>query len=251
MTLSVVILAAGQGTRMKSALPKVLHRICGQPMAQYAVDSGRALAGGPPVLIVGHGGEAVKAALGEQCHYVTQAEQLGTGHAVLQAADLLRERGGQVLVYYADMPLLTADTLKQLNERQRRNSGPLTMLTVLAGDPRGFGRIVRGPDGLVTAIVEEAQATPEQKAIHELNVGAYCFNAEFLWSELPKIPVSPKGEYYLTDLIGIAASRGSRVEAVVLDDEEETIGVNTRVHLAEAEAAMRRRLNRRWMEAGV
>ncbi len=251
MTLSVVILAAGQGTRLKSTLPKVLHHVCGQPLVQYAVETGRQLADGAPALVVGHGGEAVRAALGDQCEYITQAEQLGTGHAVLQAADLLRERGGQVLVYYADMPLLTADTLRQLAERQRGNTGPLTMLTVIADDPRGFGRILRGADGSVTAIVEEAQATPEQKAIRELNVGAYCFEADFLWTELARLPVSPKGEYYLTDLIGLAASRGERVEAVVLDDADETIGVNTRVHLAEAEAAMRRRINRRWMEAGV
>lgn len=251
MTLSVVILAAGQGTRMKSALPKVLHHLCGQPLVQYAVETGRQLAGGAPALVVGHGGEAVRAALGDQCQYVTQAEPLGTGHAVLQAADLLRGRGGQVLVYYADMPLLTADTLRQLAERQRGNTGPLTMLTVIADDPRGFGRIVRDASGSVTAIVEEAQATPEQKAIRELNVGAYCFDADFLWTELPGLPLTPKGEYYLTDLIGLAASRGGRVEAVLLDDLDETIGINTRVHLAEAEAAMRRRINRRWMEAGV
>ncbi len=251
MTLSVVILAAGQGTRMKSSLPKVLHRLCGQTMAQYAVDAGRALAGGAPALVVGHGGEAVRAALGDQCEYVTQAQQLGTGHAVLQAADLLRGRGGRVLVYYADMPLLTAGTLQQLAERQGQNSGPLTMLTVIADDPRGFGRIIRDASGWVTAIVEEAQTTPEQKEIRELNVGAYCFDADFLWAELPKLPLSPKGEYYLTDLVGLAASRGQRVGAVVLDDDEETIGINTRVHLAEAEAAMRRRINRRWMESGV
>ena len=253
MTLSVVILAAGQGTRMKSTLPKVLHHLCGQPLVRYAVETGRQLAGGAPALVVGHGGEAVRAALGDQCEYVTQAEQLGTGHAVLQAADLLRGRGGQVLVYYADMPLLTADTLRQLTERQSRNSGPITMLTVVADDPRGFGRIIRDASGSVTAIVEEAQATPEQKEIRELNVGAYCFDADFLWTELPKLPASPKGEYYLTDLVGVAASRGGRVEAVILDDADadETIGINTRVHLAEAEAAMRRRINRRWMEAGV
>ena len=252
MTLSVVILAAGQGARMKSNLPKVLHPICGRPMAHYALEAAQALTDQPPVLVVGHGGEAVRAALGDdECDYVTQAPQLGTGHAVLQAADLLRARGGRVLVWYADMPLLTADTLGQLAERQLHNPGPITLLTVIAHDPRGFGRIVRAADGSVTAIIEEAQATPEQKAIRELNVGAYCFDADFLWSELPKIPVSPKGEYYLTDLIGVAASQGKRVEAVTLDDLEETIGINTRVHLAEAEAAMRRRINEGWMEAGV
>ncbi|MBM4425005.1 MAG: UDP-N-acetylglucosamine diphosphorylase/glucosamine-1-phosphate N-acetyltransferase [Chloroflexi bacterium] len=251
MTLSAVILAAGQGTRMKSSLPKVLHRLCGQPMAQYAVDTGRALTGGSPVLVVGHGAEQIRAAIGEQCDYVLQTEQLGTGHAVLQAVPLLHNRGRRALVWYADMPLLTADTLRALAEQQSRNSGPLTLLTVVADDPRGFGRIVRNTGGGVDAIVEEAQATPEQKAIRELNVGAYCFDADFLWSELPRLPVSPKGEYYLTDLIGIAVGRGLRVGAVPLAQPEEAMGINTRVHLAETETIMRRRINRRWMEAGV
>lgn len=251
MTLSVVILAAGQGTRMKSSRPKVLHRLCGRPMVQYSVDAGRSLSGGAPVLVVGHGADDVRRALGEQCQYVVQSEQLGTGHAVRQAMPLLRERGGRVLVYCGDMPLLTADTLRALAERQSRNAGPITMLTVAADDPRGFGRIVRNPGGSVAAIVEEAQATPEQKAIRELNAGAYCFDAAFLWDELPNVKVSPKGEYYLTDLIEAAARRGLRVDAVALADAEEAIGINTRVHLAEAESILRRRINRRWMEAGV
>jgi bifunctional UDP-N-acetylglucosamine pyrophosphorylase/glucosamine-1-phosphate N-acetyltransferase len=251
MTLSVVILAAGQGTRMKSSLPKVLHRLGGQPLATYAVDSGRALSGGAPVLVVGHGGDQVRAALGDRCDYVVQAEQLGTGHAVLQARDLLAGRGGRVLVFYADMPLLTAETLRSLVEHQARNSGPLSLLTITVDDPRGFGRIVRAGDGSVQAIVEQAQATPEQKRIRELNVGAYCLEADFLWTGLSLLKPSPKGEYYITDLIGLAAAAGGRVEAVALDDPEEAIGINTRVHLAEAEAIRRRRTNRRWMEAGV
>lgn len=250
MNLSVVILAAGQGTRMKSSLAKVLHPICGRPMAQYAVDAGRALTGRAPTLVIGNGG-GVRAALGDQCSYVIQAEQLGTAHAVLQTASILRERGGHVLVWYADMPLLRVDSLRALAELRRANAGPVSMLTVLADDPRGFGRVVRGADGSVTAIIEEAHATAEQRAIRELNVGAYCFEAEFLWSELTRLTPSPKGEYYLTDLIGVAAGRGLRVGAVALDDPEDAIGINTRVHLAETEAIMRRRINTEWMEAGV
>jgi bifunctional UDP-N-acetylglucosamine pyrophosphorylase/glucosamine-1-phosphate N-acetyltransferase len=251
MTLSVLILAAGQGTRMKSSRPKVLHPLCGRPMVQYGLDSGRAVGDAPPVLVVGHQAQAIRAALGEQARFVLQAEQLGTAHAVLQAAPLLGDLGGRVLVYYADMPLLTVETLAALAARQQHNPGPLTMLTVTAAEPRGFGRIVRDGSGAVKAIVEEAQATPEEKAIRELNVGAYCFESEFLWRELRNLPVSPKGEYYLTDLIGVAAGRGLQVETVALDRPEEAIGINTRVHLAEAEAALRARLNRRWMEAGV
>lgn len=254
MTLSVVILAAGQGTRMKSSKPKVLHDICGAPMARYSLESAQTLMGGggaKPVLVIGHGAQAVRDQLGEACEYVIQSQQLGTGHAVLQAAELLHGRGGLVMVYYADMPLLTADSLQRLVEVQKANSGPLTMMTVVAEQPRGFGRIVRDAQGGVRAIVEEAQATPEQLAIRELNVGAYCFDAEFLWRELPTLKISPKGEYYLTDLVAVAVGAGKRVEAVVIDDAEETIGVNTRAHLAETEAALRRRINRKWMEAGV
>lgn len=251
MNLSVVILAAGQGTRMKSSLAKVLHPICGRPMVQYAVDAGRALTGRAPTLVIGNGGDDVRAALGDQCSYVIQAEQLGTAHAVLQTAGILRERGGHVLVWYADMPLLRVDSLRALAELQLANTGPISMLTVLADDPRGFGRVVRGADGSVTAIIEEAHANAEQRAIRELNVGAYCFKAEFLWSELTKLTPSPKAEYYLTDLIGVAVGRGLRVGAAALDDAEDAIGINTRVHLAETEAIMRRRINKEWMEAGV
>lgn len=251
MTLSVVILAAGQGTRMKSSLPKVLHPLGGRPFVHYPVEAGRALGGRAPVLVVGHGGDQVRAVLGERCEYVVQAEPLGTGHAVLQARQLLQDRGGRVLVYYADMPLLTAETLRALVEHQARNSGPFSLLTAAVDDPRGFGRIVRGPDDAVQAIVEEAQATAEQRAIRELNVGAYCFEADFLWSNLPGLPASARGEFYLTDLVGLAVERGLRVAAVSVADPDEAIGINTRVHLAEAEASLRRRLNRRWMEAGV
>lgn len=250
MSLSVVILAAGQGTRMKSSLPKVLHPLGGRPLVQYSVDTARTLHGAP-VLVIGHGGDQVRAALGDQCEYVVQAQQLGTAHAVLQARELLQGRGGLVLIYYADMPLLTAETLGALVEQQKNNSGPLSLLTMHDPDPRGFGRILRGANGQVLGIVEEAQATPEQKAIRELNVGAYCVNANFLWQTLPSLPVSPKGEYYITDLVGAAVAQGLPVQATTLSDPAEAIGINTRVHLAEAEAILRQRLNHYWQEAGV
>jgi bifunctional UDP-N-acetylglucosamine pyrophosphorylase/glucosamine-1-phosphate N-acetyltransferase len=248
MNLSVILLAAGQGTRMKSSLPKVLHRVCGQPMAQYALNTARQITDQKPVLVIGHGAEQVRDVLGDQCDYVIQSPQLGTGHAVLQARDLLRARGGRVLVCYADMPLLTIDSFQRLIA-QRDNT--IAMLTVITHDPRGFGRIARQPNGDVQAIIEDAQATPEQKMIRELNVGLYSFEAEFLWSELPTLPLSPKGEYYLTDLVAVAVSQHKRVVAITTDDLDEAIGVNTRVHLAECETVMRKRINRRWMEAGV
>lgn len=251
MKTTAVLLAAGQGTRMKSSLPKVLHKVAGLPMVLHALNIARAVSGETPVLVVGHGADRVQAALGDAARFVIQEPQLGTGHAVQQAETLLRLKTDLVLVFYADMPLLRPETLHGLVDAQLANPGPLTMLTVLADDPRGFGRIVRDPDGSVAAIVEEAQATPEQKTIRELNVGAYCFRSDWLWSALKRIPLSPKGEYYLTDTVSLAAADKFEVRALTLDDLQEAIGINTRVHLAEAEAILRRRINESHMLAGV
>jgi bifunctional UDP-N-acetylglucosamine pyrophosphorylase/glucosamine-1-phosphate N-acetyltransferase len=251
MNLAVVILAAGQGTRMKSSRPKVLHRLGGQPLVEYALAAAQSLTDQRPVLVIGHGADAVRAALGERVTYVTQAEQLGTGHAVQQAAPLLKGRSDYVVVTYSDMPLIRVESLHALAETQARNPGPLTMLTVISEGLRDFGRVVRSPDGPVHAIVEETQATPEQKRIAELNAGAYCFKADWLWDALPRLPLSPKGEYYLTDLVHLAVADGGRVEAVTIADETEVIGINTRAQLAEAEAALRQRVNERWMAEGV
>jgi bifunctional UDP-N-acetylglucosamine pyrophosphorylase/glucosamine-1-phosphate N-acetyltransferase len=251
MNISAVILAAGQGTRMKSELPKVLHPICGVPMIAHSLAAVKAASNEMPVVIIGHGAEAVREFLGEKARCVVQDPQLGTGHAVQQAESTLRGKTDLVLVVYADMPLLRPETLKRLVETQKANKGPLTMLTVSAADPRGFGRVVRGADGSVHAIVEEAAATEEQLSIHELNVGAYCFFADWLWEALHRIKVSQKGEYYLTDTVALAVQAGLTVQALVCDDLVETIGINTRVHLAEAETAMRQRINRAHMLAGV
>ncbi len=251
MTATAVILAAGQGTRMRSALPKVLHALLGRPMAWYALEAARQATGAQPVMVVGHEAETVQRALGDQARFVVQEPQLGTGHAVAQASPLLQDRAGSVLVTYADMPLLRAETLTRLMQAQESHAGPITMLTVVADDPRGFGRVVRNSAGQVQAVVEEPQATPEQLAIRELNVGVYCFAAGWLWEALERIPLSPKGEYYLTELVGIAVADGLSVQALVAEDLSEMIGINTRVHLAEAEAVLRRRINREWMLAGV
>lgn len=252
MDLAVVILAAGEGTRMKSDLPKVLHPLAGRPLVSHALATARQLTKKPPVLIVGHGAEAVQETVGDNAVFVEQAEQLGTGHAVLQAREALRGNADLVLVSYADMPLLTEETLQQLVERQRENAGPITMLALVRDDPRGFGRVVRDDDGAVTAIVEEAVATPEQLAIRELNAGVYCFDGVWLWDHVDQIPLSlPKEEYYLTDLVGMAVDEGLTVKAVVTEDASEAMGINTRVHLAEAERLLRQRVNERWMRAGV
>lgn len=249
--LAVVILAAGEGTRMKSNLSKVLHPLAGRPMVWYSVDTAGQLSADRPVLVVGHGGDAVRRVVGEAVMYVEQAEQLGTGHAVLQARSLLAGRSRAILVCYADMPLLTSDTLGRLVDLQQRSGAAVAMLTLLADDPMGFGRVVRGMDGGVQAIVEEAMATPEQLAIRELNAGVYCFAADWLWSRLSDLSLSPKGEYYLTDLIAMAVTDGQRVEALISEDAEELLGVNNRLHLARAETITRRRINERWMLSGV
>ena len=252
MKLATVILAAGQGTRMKSERPKVLHPLAGRPLIRYAVETAQKLTHTPPVLVVGHKARAIRESVGHGVRYVEQAEQLGTGHAVLQTQEILQGQADLVLVTYADMPLLTVETLRRLVERQQENSGPITMLTLVHNNPRGFGRVVRDDDGDVTAVVEEAVATPEQLEIQELNAAVYCFDAEWLWDHLPRIPLSlPKQEYYLTDLVGMATGEGKRVEVITLEDPTEALGINTRVHLAEAETVLRRRINWRWMLSGV
>ena len=252
MKVTAVLLAAGQGTRMKSSLPKVLHPLCGKPMLWHVLEALKEAATEKPVVVVGHGAEEVTKYLGDSAQTVLQEPQLGTGHAAMQAESLLRDKTDYVIVTYADMPLLRGETFKRLVETQRLNPGPLSLLTVIAEDPRGFGRIVRKADGTVEAIVEEYVATPEQQQIKELNVGAYCFKADWFWDALHRIEKNPKkGEYYLTDIVEIAVKDNLPVQAVLHDDFIETIGINTRVHLSEADAAMRLRINREHMLNGV
>jgi bifunctional UDP-N-acetylglucosamine pyrophosphorylase/glucosamine-1-phosphate N-acetyltransferase len=251
MKIRSVILAAGQGTRMRSQIPKVLHPLLGKPMLQYALDVVQGATQAMPVVVLGYGAETIRQAFAGKAEFVIQEPQLGTGHAVQQAEALLAGQADLVLVTYGDMPLFTTQTIDRIVQAQQTHAGPVTMLTMFAEDARGFGRIVRDEQGWVKTIVEEVQATPEQLAIHELNVGVYCFAAEWLWGALRKIPISPKGEYYLTDLIDIASSAGLSVQAQVLEDGREGIGINTRIHLAEAEAVLRERINRNWMLEGV
>ncbi|MBN1304836.1 MAG: bifunctional UDP-N-acetylglucosamine diphosphorylase/glucosamine-1-phosphate N-acetyltransferase GlmU [Anaerolineales bacterium] len=251
MSVTAVLLAAGQGTRMKSDFPKVLHPICGQPMLGYALDAVEEVSTEKPVVVIGNGAEQVSELIAEQVRFVIQEPRLGTGHAVLQVESLLKGQTDHVVVTYADMPLLRSETIRELVETQTENTGPITLLTVVADDPRGFGRIVRQSDGTVKEIIEEAQASPDELQIKELNAGAYCFSSSWLWEALHRIKVSPKGEYYLTDLIGLAVADGLAVQAVVGSDPTELIGVNTRIHLSEAEAVMRERINRFHMLNGA
>lgn len=250
-TLSAVILAAGQGTRMKSSLPKVLHQLLGKPMAWYALRAAQQVTNSKPVMVIGHGADQVRQVLGDQAEYVLQEPQLGTGHAVMQTEPLISGKSDLVLVTYADMPLLTADTLQKLVDLAQSHTGPVTMLTVTTPETRGFGRILRNATGEVSAIVEEAQATPAQLKINEINPGVYCFRSGWLWPALKRVPLSPKGEYYLTDLAGLAVADGYTIRDIVVEDPEEVIGINTRVHLVQAEALLRQRINTQWMLAGV
>jgi bifunctional UDP-N-acetylglucosamine pyrophosphorylase/glucosamine-1-phosphate N-acetyltransferase len=249
--LSAVILAAGLGTRMKSNIPKVLHPLLGKPMAWYALQAAQVVTGRTPVMVVGYGADQVQQVLGDHANYVLQDPQLGTGHAVMQTEPLISGTSDLVLVTYADMPLLTSETLNRLVTIALSHNDPLTMLTVVTSETRGFGRILRNSDGQVNGIVEEAQASPEQLAIHEINPGVYCFRAAWLWPALKRIPLSPKGEYYLTDLASLVTADGFPIRDIAVEDPDEIIGINTRVHLAQAEAVLRKRINTHWMLDGV
>lgn len=251
MKIAAVILAAGHGKRMLSQLPKVLHPLARRPMILYSIESAAAVTTETPVVVIGHGAEVVRAAVGDRGRFAVQAEQLGTAHALQSARPLVEGQCDLVLVITADMPLIKTETMQQIIAAQRENSGPITMLTVEYDDPRGFGRVLRDPSGNVLAVVEEAQATPEQLEIRELNASVYCFRSDWLWPALEQIEKSPKGEYYLTDIVEVAARQGLPVRAIRSTDPDETIGINNRAYLAEAEAILRRRINRHWMDAGV
>lgn len=255
MSLTAIILAAGHGKRMHSAVPKTLHPLLGQPLVFYAIQAAEALADTPPIVVVGHGAQAVQEAIharfGGELGFALQTEQLGTGHAVQAAQSLAEGRGDQVLITFGDMPLLRRESLEELLKLHQSSGAVLTMTSVVGDVPRGAGRVLRGGDSTVRAIVEEAVATPMQLAINEYNVSAYCIEAAWLWPALGRIQPSPKGEYYLTDLVEIAVKEGRKVQSYVLADADEGQGINTRVDLADAEAALRKRINHQWMLDGV
>jgi len=250
--LGVAILAAGQGTRLRSNLNKVLHPVGGVPMVFWSVDNARALGADPLVLVVGRDGESVQSVVGDRAEYVVQAERLGTGHALLEAAPLLQGNSKTVLSLYGDMPTLRLETLQRLVALHNDSHAAITLLAVEAAESMGFGRIVRDAQGSVSAIVEEAVASPEILAIRELNCGVYCFDAGWLWRRLPDVrPTPPKNEFYLTDMVALAVADGLPISVLTINDVSEVLGINNRVQLAEAERVMQRRVNEHWMLAGV
>ncbi len=251
-SIAAVILAAGQGTRMKSKRAKVLHPIAGKPMVEYAVDAAKFAGVEKMVVVIGHQGEQVRAVLGESVAFAEQPIQQGTGDAVKCARAILENDTAHVLVFYADMPLLKPETIRALVEKHLATNATLTMLTLLADDKMNFGRIVRDENGRAVRIVEEVEATPEQFAIREINPGVYCFNAEWLWKNLAQLKPSPKkSEYYLTDLLEFAVAQNARVETETITDVAQCVGINTRVHLALAENIMRERIRERVMLNGT
>jgi bifunctional UDP-N-acetylglucosamine pyrophosphorylase/glucosamine-1-phosphate N-acetyltransferase len=204
-----------------------------------------------PHVVIGPKDDAVKELLGEDAHFILQKERLGTAHAVMQAADSLRGKSDYVLVINGDMPLLKLETLVSMIRTQEDNSGPVTILTGKPSRSRGFGRIVRNSEGVIREIIEEAHASPNQLEMVEVNVGAYCFRSDWLWPQLSMLKPSPKGEFYITDMVGMAVASGERVGWVDIQHEDEIIGINTREHLAEAQSAIQRRINSKLMDGGV
>jgi len=252
MKPTVVILAAGLGTRMKSELAKALHPLAGRPLIQHVLDAAAGVGSDKIVLVLGHQADKVRSAVGAfPLEIVLQAEQLGTGHAVQQAAETISQGAGPVLILCADTPLVTTQTLKDVIELHQKTRAAITFITTTLDEPFGYGRVVRGKTG-VMRVVEEKDATARQKKIQEVNAGIYCFDRKFLLSALTLLGKNnAQKEYYLPDTIELARKRKHRVSALLCGDPHEIMGVNSRYELSQAEAIMKRRINRQWMLEGV
>lgn len=247
---AAIVLAAGKGTRMKSNRAKVLHPLLGRPLLDYALDALDGLNTSPKLVVVGHEADAVRDAVGSRAQFADQTEQKGTGHAVMMAAPALGDFQGPVLITYGDMPLLTSDSLQKLLDAYP--DAPVSFITAEFPQATDFGRVIRDDCGWAKKIVEARDCTPDELAVREVNVGCYCIDAELLRALLPRLDTAnDQGEYYLTDLIKLAVADGRRVQAVKIDDLDQSLGVNTRADLATAAAVLRERINRRWMVAGV
>jgi bifunctional UDP-N-acetylglucosamine pyrophosphorylase/glucosamine-1-phosphate N-acetyltransferase len=239
--LKAVILAAGKGTRMNSDLPKVLHQVDGQPMVHYAIQAAKDAGAYDVCVIVGYQAKMVKDSIYDVVEFVEQKEQLGTGHAVKCALDFIGTEGN-TLVLCGDTPLVTADTLKALEETHRKQSNGVTVLSAILPDASGYGRIIRDKDGTFVKIVEDKDATEEEREVKEVNSGMYIFNSEALHASLDLITNdNAQGEYYLPDTIALIKKIGLRVEAMPVSDVNEILGVNTQEQLAVAEKVMKER----------
>ena len=259
MTLAIVLLAAGYGTRMKSKKQKILHEVGGKPMMLHVFEAVEQVADVPPVLVVGPGADEVRRLIGDRAVYVEQPEQLGTGHATRMAMPVLAGGAEQVLVTYGDMPLLRAETMRRLAQVQAETEAALSLLSVPGETSSTFGRVVRDEAGAVVEVVEVAEARKRPAPDHylhirELNAGVYCFDATWLWQNIGDLPLRQarsRQEYYLTDMIELAVGQGLRVEAMVTEDADECLGAGTRAELVFVERAFRRRANNYWLERGV
>lgn len=228
--IGAIILAAGKGKRMKSDLAKVLHPLCGKPMLTYSVDVARAVGVGKIAVVIGHQAEVIRDSFSDQgLIFVEQYEQLGTGHAVLQAKNTFRNFKGTILILCGDVPLLRPSTVRSLIENHISGSATLTVLTTLLDDPAGYGRVIkRGPEGEVLRIIEEKDASPDEKKIREINTGIYCVESEFLFRAVEEIKnENVQKEYYLTDIVGIGWTKGFKTRSFVNANSIEVMGVNT------------------------
>lgn len=247
-----VILAAGKGTRMKSQLPKVLHPISGISMVEHVIRAVKDSQVEDVVTIIGNGADLVKDRLGDLTRFALQEEQLGTGHAVLQAEDLIGNEEGHTLVICGDTPLLQGETLTALFDHHEESGAKATILTAQAEDPTGYGRVLRDTSGQVIKIVEQKDANSEELAVKEINTGTYVFENRSLFAALKQIGnENAQGEYYLPDVVGILNAGGHRVSAYSMTDIQDAIGVNDRIALAKAQGLMTRRLIKKHMQAGV
>lgn len=249
--LSTIILAAGEGTRMKSKRSKVLHEVLGKTLVQYVIDAAKYAGSQKICLVVGYKGDEVKEEIGDAIEYAIQKDRLGTGHAVMQA-DYFIEEGGDILILYGDTPLITGETLKNLIEIHRKEKNGVTILSAVVEDSTGYGRIIRDESGNFIKNVEHKDANGEELKVKEINGGMYCFQAKLLKEALKELTNNNvQGEYYLTDTLHIILSKGYKVNAVLAKDSSEILGINSRVQLSEVTQLMKRRINNNYMESGV